>query len=150
MLELGGLLLGCELGLGVELGLRLVGLGVLIGGQKGGVDAVCLSGIHETLKICVKVNLRGGERKTNSRYGVKNLGIRVEGGNGQRPVVISESNGRRLEPVESDAKACLFRKERGEREARGREKREKGTGGEHFFSQMKAKEKGRYVQTGGE
>lgn len=51
MLELGGLLLGCELGLEIELGLRLVWLGVLVGGQKGGVDAVCLRGIHGSLKI---------------------------------------------------------------------------------------------------
>ena len=51
MLELGGLLLGCELGLDIELRLRLVGLGVLIGGQKGGVDGVGLCGIHGMLKI---------------------------------------------------------------------------------------------------
>ena len=51
LLELSGLLLGCELGLDIELGLRLVGLGVLIGGQKGGVDGVGLCGIHGMLKI---------------------------------------------------------------------------------------------------
>lgn len=51
LLELGVLLLGCELGLEVELGLRLLGLGILIGGQKSGVDAVCLCGIHGVLKI---------------------------------------------------------------------------------------------------
>ena len=44
LLELGGLLLGCELGL------RLLGLGILIGSQEGGVDAVCLCGIHGILK----------------------------------------------------------------------------------------------------
>jgi hypothetical protein len=46
LLELGGLLLGWELGLEIELLLRLVGLRVLIGGQKGGVDGVGLCGIH--------------------------------------------------------------------------------------------------------
>jgi len=51
LLELGGLLLGCELGLEVELGLQLLGLCILIGGQKGGVDAICLCGIHGVLKI---------------------------------------------------------------------------------------------------
>lgn len=51
LLELGGLLLGCVLGLGIKLGLRLLGLGVLIGGQKGGVDTVCVCGIHGMLKI---------------------------------------------------------------------------------------------------
>lgn len=51
MLELGGLLLGCELGLYIELRLRLVWLGVLIGSQKGGVDGVGLCGIHRILKI---------------------------------------------------------------------------------------------------
>ena len=51
LLELALLLLGRELLLEVKLGLRLVGLGILIGGQKGGVDAVCLCGIHGMLKI---------------------------------------------------------------------------------------------------
>ena len=51
LLELGGLLLGCELGLEVKLGLRLLGLGILKGGQKGGVDTVCLCGIHGRLKV---------------------------------------------------------------------------------------------------
>lgn len=51
LLELGGLLLGCELGLKVKLGLRLLGLGILIGSQKGRVDAVCLCGIHGILKV---------------------------------------------------------------------------------------------------
>ena len=51
LLELGGLLLGCELGLEVKLGLRLLGLGILIGSQNGGVDTVCLSGIHGRLKV---------------------------------------------------------------------------------------------------
>ena len=51
LLELALLLLGCELGLKVKLGLRLLGLGILVGGQKGGVDTVCLCGIHGMLKI---------------------------------------------------------------------------------------------------
>ena len=50
-MELALLLLGCELGLGVKLGLRLLGLSILIGGQKGGVDAVCLCGIHGMLMV---------------------------------------------------------------------------------------------------
>jgi hypothetical protein len=57
LLELGVLLLVCELGLDIELRLRLVGLGVLIGSQKGGVDGVGLCGIHGILKIW-------GERKS--------------------------------------------------------------------------------------
>lgn len=59
--ELGRLLLGCELGLEVKLVLRLLGLGILIGGQKSGVDTVCLCGIHGMLKIRVRVDRRGGE-----------------------------------------------------------------------------------------
>ena len=51
LLELGVLLLGSELGLEVKLGLRLLGLGILIGGQKGRVDTVCLCGIHVRLKV---------------------------------------------------------------------------------------------------
>jgi len=51
LLKLSGLLLGCELGLEVELGLRLLGLCILIGSQKSGVDAVCLCGIHGMLKV---------------------------------------------------------------------------------------------------
>lgn len=51
LLELRGLLLGCELGLDIELRLRLVGLRVLVGGQKGGVDGVGLCRIHGMLKI---------------------------------------------------------------------------------------------------